>query len=70
MSCDLTLCCPGSEGAVFIDDVVEGQRYDEEGTVAGRVHLERHVTLVQSHSFTLFCQGCLKQLPRHLGAKM
>lgn len=65
-----TLRCPGSEGAVLVDDVVERQGYDEEGAVAGCVHLEGHVALVQPHRFTLFGQRRLKQLPRHLGAKM
>lgn len=65
-----TFCCPGPERAAVIDDVVESQGDDEEGTVAGRVHLERHVALVQSHRLALLRQGCLKQLPRHLGAKM
>lgn len=41
-----TFCCPGSEGAVVINDVVESQWDDEEGAVAGRVHLERHIALV------------------------
>lgn len=65
-----TFCCPGPEGAVVIDDVVESQGDDEEGAVAGCVHLERHIALVQSHRLALLCQGRLKQLPRHLGAKM
>lgn len=65
-----TFGCPGPEGAVVVDDVVEGQGDDEEGAVAGRVHLERHVALVQSHRLALLCQGRLKQLPRHLGVKV
>lgn len=65
-----TFCCPVSEGAVLINDVVEGQGDDEEGAVTGRVHLERHIALVQLHCLSLLCQGRLKQLPRHLGAKM
>lgn len=66
----VTFCCPGPEGAVVINGVVESQGDDEEGAVAGRVHLERHVALVQPHRLALLCQGRLKQLPRHLGAKM
>ncbi len=50
--------------------MVESQGDDEEGAVAGRVHLERHIPLVQPHRLTLLRQGRLKQLPRHLGAKM
>lgn len=50
--------------------MVESQGDDEEGAVAGRVHLERHIALVQPHRLALLCQGRLKQLPRHLGAKM
>lgn len=50
-----TFGCPGPEGAVVVDDVVEGQGDDEEGAVAGRVHLERHVALVQSHRLALLC---------------
>lgn len=50
--------------------MVERQRDDEEGAVAGRVHLERHVALVQPHRLALLGHGRLKQLPRHLGAKM
>lgn len=65
-----TFCCPGTEGAAVINDVVESQWDDEEGAVAGRVHLERHIALVQSYRLALLCQGCLKQLPRHLEAKM
>lgn len=65
-----TFSCPGPEGAVVINDVVEGQGDDEEGAVTGRVHLERHVALIQAHRLTLLCQGRLKQLPCHLGAKM
>lgn len=65
-----TFCCPVSEGAVVINDVVEGEGDDEEGAVTGRVHLERDIALVQPHSLSLLCQGRLKQLPRHLGAKM
>lgn len=65
-----TFRSPGSEGAVVINDVVEGEGDDEEGAVTGRVHLERYVPLVQSHRLALLCQGRLKQLPRHLGAKM
>lgn len=50
--------------------MVESQGDDEERAVAGRVHLERHVALVQPHRLALLRQGRLKQLPRHLGAKM
>lgn len=55
-----TFRCPGSERAVAINDVVECQRDDEEGAVAGRVHLEGHVALVQSYCLALLCQGRLK----------
>ena len=65
-----TFCCPGPKWAAVIDDVVESQGDDEEGTVTGCVHLERYVALVQSHRLALLRQGCLKQLPRHLGANM
>lgn len=65
-----TFCCPGPEGAVVVDEVVESQGDDEEGAVAGSVHLERHVALVQPHRLALLRQGRLEQLPRHLGAKM
>lgn len=65
-----TFSCPGPEGAAVIQDVVERQRDDEKGAVAGRVHLEGHVALVQPHRLTLLGHGRLKQLPRHLGAKM
>lgn len=65
-----TFSCPGSERAAVVDDVVEGEGDDEEGAVAGRVHLERHISLVQPHRLPLLCQGRLEQLPRHLGAKM
>lgn len=65
-----TFSCPGPEGAVVINNVVESQGDDEEGAVTGRVHLERHIALVQPHRLALLCQGRLKQLPRHLGAKM
>lgn len=41
-----TFRCPGSQGAVVIKDVVESQRDDEKGAVAGRVHLEGHVALI------------------------
>lgn len=50
--------------------MVERQRDDEKGAVAGRVHLERHVALVQPHRLALLGHGRLKQLARHLGAKM
>lgn len=50
--------------------MVERQRDDEEGAVAGRVHLEGHVALVQPHRLALLGHGRLEQLPRHLGAKM
>lgn len=65
-----TFCRPGPEGAVVVNDVVESQGDDEEWAVAGCVHLERHVSLVQPYCLTLLCQGRLKELPRHLGAKM
>lgn len=65
-----TFCRPGPEGAVLVNGVVESQGDDEEGAVAGRVHLERHIALVQPHRLALLRQGRLKQLPRHLGAKM
>lgn len=65
-----TFCCPCPEGAVVIDDVVESQGDDEERAVTGSVHLEGHVALLQPHCLALFGHGRLKQLPRHLGAKM
>lgn len=63
-----TFSSPGAERAVAVYDVVEGERDDEEGAVAGRVHLKGHVALVQPHGLALLGQGRLKQLPRHLGA--
>lgn len=51
-----TLCCPVSQGAVVVNDVVEGQGDDEEGAVAGRVHLKRHIALVQPHRLALLGQ--------------
>lgn len=61
-----TFGCPGSQGAAVINDVVEGQRDDQEGAVAGRVHLEGHVALVQPNCLALLGQRRLEQLSRHL----
>ena len=47
--------------------MVEGEGQDEEGAVAGHVHLEGHVPLVQTHRLPLLGQGRLEQLPAHLG---
>lgn len=62
-----TLGSPGSEWAAVVYDVVEGEGEDEEGAVAGRVHLEGNVPLVQTHRLPLLSMRCLQQLPRHLG---
>lgn len=56
----LTLGCPGSQGAAVIDEVVEGEGQDEEGAVTGRVHLERHIPLVQTNRLPLLGQGSLE----------
>ena len=65
----MTFGSPGSEGASVVYDVVEGEGDDEEGAVAGRVHLERHVPLVQSHSLPFLGQGGLEQLPCYLESR-
>lgn len=62
----LTLGGPGSQGAVVVNDVVEGERKDEEGAFAGGVHLEGHVPLVHTNCFTFLCQGRLQEFPCHL----
>lgn len=41
-----TLGSPCLEGAVIVDRVVEGEREDKEGTLAGCVHAEWDVLLV------------------------
>jgi hypothetical protein len=61
-----TFAGPGAQGAGVVDDVVEGERDDEEGAVAGRVHLEGDVLLVQTHRLPLLGERRLKQLTRHL----
>lgn len=50
-----TFCCPSSEGAVFINDMIVGERYNKEGAVSGHIYLERHVALVQTNRLTLLC---------------
>lgn len=62
-----TLGGPGPERAVVVYDVVKCEGEDEEGAVAGRVHLEGNVPLVQTHRLPLLSMRCLQQLPRHLG---
>ncbi len=63
----LTLGCPGSQGATVIDEVVEGEGQDEEGTVTGRVHLEGHIPLVQTNCLPFLGQRRLEQFSSHLG---
>lgn len=63
----LTLGCPGSQRAVVIDEVVEGEGQDEEGAVTGRVHLEGHVPLVQTHRLAFLGQRRLEEFSCHLG---
>lgn len=48
-----TLVGPSAQRALLVDDVVEGEREDEEGALAGRVHAEGHVLLVQTHRLAL-----------------
>lgn len=62
----LTLSCPGSKGAVVIDEVVESERQDEEGAIAGRVHLKGDVPLVQTNRLTFLGQRCLQEFSSHL----
>lgn len=62
----LTLGCPGAQGAAVVNDVVEGERQDEEGAVAGRVHLEGDVPLVQTNRLTFFGEGRLQEFTSHL----
>lgn len=61
-----TFGCPGSEWAAVIDDVIEGEGEDEERAVAGCVHLEGHVSLVQTNCLSLLGQRGLQQLTGHL----
>lgn len=65
-----TLSCPGSQGAAVIDDMVESEGQDEEGAVAGSVHLEGHVPLVQTHRLTFLGQRRLEQFSSHLEGTM
>lgn len=67
MRSELTFGSPGAEWAAIINDMVEGEREDEEGAVTGRVHLEGHVPLVQPNCLTLFSQRRLQQLTTYLG---
>lgn len=62
----LTFICPCSEGAVVVDDVDEGEGQDEEGAVAGGVHAEGHVPLIQTDRLPGFGQRRLEEFPRHL----
>lgn len=52
----VTFGSPSSERATVVNNVVEGEGDDEERAVTGRVNLERHIPLVQSHRLTLLCQ--------------
>lgn len=52
----LTLGSPSSQRAVVIDDVAKGQGQDEEGAVAGSVHLEGHVPLIQTNRLSFLRQ--------------
>lgn len=52
----LTFGSPGAERAAVINNMVEGEREDEEGAVTRRVHLEGHISLVQPNCLTLFSQ--------------
>ena len=63
----MTFGSPGSEGASVVYDVVEGEGDDEEGAVAGRVHLEGHVPLVQTNRLAFLGQRRLEQFSCHLG---
>lgn len=62
----LTLGSQRAERAVVINDMVEGERENEERAVSGGVHLKSHIPLVQPNCLTLFCQRCLQQLPSYL----
>lgn len=62
----LTLGCPGAQRAAVVNDVVEGERQDEEGAVAGRVHLEGDVPLVQTNRLTFFGERRLQKFTSHL----
>lgn len=50
--------------------MVEGEGQDEEGAVAGSVHLEGHVPLVQTNRLAFLGQRRLEQFPSHLDGKM
>lgn len=62
----LTLGCPGSQGAVFINEVVKGEGQDEEGAVTGHVHLEGNIPLVKANRLTFLSQRRLEQFPSNL----
>lgn len=63
---NLTLRCPGSQGAVFINEVVEGEGQDEEGAVTGCVHLEGHTPLVKANCLAFLGQRRLEKFSSHL----
>lgn len=65
----LTFGSPRTEWAAVINDMVEGERKNEERAVTGGVHLESHIPLVQPNCFTLFSQRCLQQLTSYLEYK-
>lgn len=62
----LTFGCPGSQGAVVIDEMVESEGQDEEGAVAGGVHLEGNIGLVETNRLAFLGQRCLEQFSRDL----
>lgn len=63
----LTLGCPGSQGTVFIDEVVEGEGQDEERTFTGCVHLKGYISLVKANCLAFLGQRRLEQFSGHLG---
>lgn len=62
----LTLRCPGSQGAVFINEVIESEGQDEEGAVTGCVHLEGHIPLVKANCLAFLGQRRLEKFSTHL----
>lgn len=61
-----TLVGPASQRTLVVDGVVEGEGEDEEGALAGRVHAEGHILLVQTHRLSLLRHTRLEKLPCHL----